>query len=75
MKSRKTLSTESGFSLVRVTETDEYGNVLSEIYEVCSPNGKLLGSFSSLKEAQGYLETLLPRPELKPRGPSSGPSM
>ncbi|WP_320205866.1 hypothetical protein [Vibrio cholerae] len=39
-------------------ETDENGNVLSVSYEVRCPSGMVLDTFSSLSEAEAYLESL-----------------
>lgn len=70
MQNRKTLGTKSGFSLVQVDELDENGNVVSTSYEVVDPDGKVIGRFGSLKEAQDCLKTVLPQEPELPR--SSG---
>lgn len=69
MQNRKTLVSNSSFSLVRVNEVDENGNVLSTSYEVVDPDGNVIGRFGSLKEAQDFLKTVLPPEPPQPRGP------
>lgn len=68
MSNRKTLESNSGFSLVQVDEVDENGKVLSTSYEVVDPNGKIIGTFRSRKEAQDFIKSVLPKPP-RPRGP------
>ncbi|MGF1764111.1 hypothetical protein [Aliivibrio kagoshimensis] len=59
MKDRKTLASNSGFSLIQVIEVDDNGNILSTSYEVVDPDGKTIGCFGSLKEAQDFLKNIL----------------
>ena len=67
MTNRKALgSNKAGNTLFQVTETDEDGNVLSVSYEVCSPGCSVLNTFSSLHEAEAFLESLNPPEPPKP---------
>ncbi|TOQ03095.1 hypothetical protein CGG80_23430 [Vibrio parahaemolyticus] len=73
MTNRKALSSnKAGNTVFQVIETDEDGNVLSVSYEVCSPGGSVLDTFSSLQDAEAFLESLNP-PE--PPRPSYGMGM
>ncbi|EJL6763157.1 hypothetical protein JG636_18055 [Vibrio cholerae] len=59
MKKPKQLRSNSvGNVLFQIIETDENGNVLSVSYEVRCPSGMVLDTFSSLSEAEAYLESL-----------------
>jgi hypothetical protein len=69
MQNRKTLGIKSGFSLVQVDELDENGNVLSTSYEVVDPDGKVIGRFGSLKEAQDVFKTVVSPEPPRPSGP------
>lgn len=68
MNNRKKLESNSGFSLVQVDEVDKNGNVLSTSYEVIDPDGNVIGTFGSLKEAQDFIKTVLPPKPRRPRG-------
>jgi len=58
MRNRKTHTSESGFSLVQVSELDENGNDIRTSYEVVEPDGNVAGLFGSLKEAEGFYKLL-----------------
>ena len=60
MRNRKTLLTDSGFSLVQVDEVGEKGNILSTSYEVLNSDGNVLKTFEFLNEAQNFIKTVLP---------------
>ncbi|ENM3890104.1 hypothetical protein Q9F25_003307 [Vibrio cholerae] len=57
-KPEKLRSNSVGNVLFQIIETDENGNVLSVSYEVRCPSGMVLDTFSSLSEAEAYLESL-----------------
>jgi hypothetical protein len=58
MRNRKTHTSQSGISLVQVSESDEKGNDTRISYEVVEPDGNVAGLFGSLKEAEGFYALL-----------------
>ena len=73
MISRNTLGSHKGYSLVEVKVTDENGNFIEVTYEVCDPDGNVMGTFSSLNEAQRFLKSLNLDNDQEP--PSDSPGM
>ncbi len=58
MRNRKTHESQSGFSLVQVSELDENGNDIRTSYEVVEPDASVAGLFGSLKEAERFYKLL-----------------
>ncbi len=58
MRNRKTHASQSGFSLVCVSELDNSGNDIRPSYEVVEPDGNVAGLFGSLQEAEGFYKLL-----------------
>jgi len=58
MRNRKTKASQSGFSLVQISELDENGNDRRTSYEVVEPDGNVAGLFGSLTEAQGFYKLI-----------------
>jgi len=58
MRNRKTHASQSGFSLVQISELDENGNDIRTSYEVVEPDGNVAGLFGSLTEAKGFYKLL-----------------
>lgn len=58
MRNRKTHASQSGFSLVQVSESDENDNDIRTSYEVVEPDGNVAGLFGSLKEAESFYRLL-----------------
>ncbi|MCP4325224.1 MAG: hypothetical protein GY787_25940 [Alteromonadales bacterium] len=58
MRNRKTLTSQSGFSLVQLSELDKNGNEIRTSYEVVEPEGNVAGLFGSLEEAKRFYKLL-----------------
>jgi hypothetical protein len=58
MRNRKTQASQSGFTLVQVSELDENGDEIRTSYEVVEPDGNVAGLFGSLREAEGFYKLL-----------------
>jgi len=58
MRNRKTQASQSGFSLIQLSELDENGNDIRTSYEVVEPDGNVAGLFGSLKEADRFYQLL-----------------
>ncbi len=59
MANHMILANRDGFSLVKLTEMDNFGNILSVTYQVYGSEEGLLGSFGSLEEALQFFESKL----------------
>jgi len=49
---------ESGYSIVKFEDVDENGNVIGEYWVLYDPQGKPVGRYTSLDEAERYLEEI-----------------
>ncbi len=58
MRNRKTLTSQSGFSLVQLSDLDKNGNEIRTSYEVVEPEGNIAGLFGSLAEAKRFYKLL-----------------
>lgn len=55
-QTRSIMGGENNFSLERVCELDESGQIIRSWYEIFDPDGNLVGTFETIKEARRYIE-------------------
>ena len=58
MQKRKKIDNQSGFHLIQVDIIDKYTDGVRTSYEVLDPQESVVGRFTSLTEAEGYIKLL-----------------